>query len=89
MAETQEKKLKTIAAVVTSKSGNKSIKVVIERRVKDLKYGKYLTRRTKFSVHDELNQCGPGDLVKIAQCRPYSKNKSWRLVNILQKAANL
>jgi small subunit ribosomal protein S17 len=89
MAEVQEKKLRTINGLVITKSGNKTVKVVIEHRVSHPKYGKFMTRRTKLSVHDEQNQSGVGDVIEIAQSRPYSKTKSWRLVKVLQKAANL
>ena len=82
----QEKKIKTVTAEVTSKSGDKSIKVAIEYKVKHPKYGKYVKRRTTFSVHDEHNKAGIGDVVEIAQCRPYSKTKSWRLVGIVSEA---
>jgi small subunit ribosomal protein S17 len=75
-----------LTGIVTSNSGNKSIRVTIDYRVKHPKYGKYVRRRTKLAVHDEQNQCGVGDVVAIAECRPYSKTKSWRLVRVLQKA---
>lgn len=81
----QERKLKTITAVVISKSGDKSIKVAIDFKVKHPKYGKYVKRRTTLGVHDEQNQADVGDIVEIAQCRPCSKTKSWRLVNITEK----
>jgi small subunit ribosomal protein S17 len=77
---------KTISGVVVSKSGDKSIKVVVDYKVKHPRYGKYIKRRTKLGVHDERNQAGIGDLVEISQCKPYSKTKSWRLVGILTKA---
>ena len=80
------KKVKTITAVVTSKSGNKSIKVAIEYKVKHPKYGKYVKRRTIFSVHDEHNRAKVGDIVEITECRPYSKTKSWRLVGVVEEA---
>ncbi len=83
----QDRKLKTQTAVVISNSGDKSIKVAIDFKVKHPKYGKYVRRRTKFGVHDEHNQAGAGDIVEIAECRPYSKSKSWRLVRVLEKAA--
>ncbi|MCJ7729435.1 MAG: 30S ribosomal protein S17 [Sedimentisphaerales bacterium] len=78
---------KTKSGLVISKSGDKSIRVAIDRKVKHPKYGKYIKRRTKLGVHDEHNQAGVGDVVEISQCRPHSKTKSWRLVGILQKAA--
>lgn len=77
---------KTISGVVVSKSGDKSIKVAIDYKVKHPKYGKYIKRRTKLGVHDEHNQAGVGDIVAVSQCKPYSKTKSWRLVGILEKA---
>ncbi len=82
----QERKLKTLTGVVVSNSGDKSVKVVIDFKVKHPKYGKYIKRRTKIGVHDEHNQSGVGDLVEIAECRPHSKTKSWRLVRIVQRA---
>lgn len=75
-----------LTGIVTSNSGNKSIRVTIDYKVKHPKYGKYVRRRTKLAVHDERNECGVGDLVEIAECRSYSKTKSWRLVRVLQKA---
>ena len=83
----QDRKAKTITAVVISNSGDKSLKVAIDYKVKHPKYGKYVRRRTTLGVHDEHNQAGVGDTVEISQCRPYSKTKSWRLVSIAQKAA--
>jgi small subunit ribosomal protein S17 len=81
-----EKKPKTKTGFVLSNSGNKSIKVAIDFTVKHPKYGKYVKRRTKVVVHDEHNQAGVGDVVEIAECRPYSKTKSWRLVRVMSKA---
>jgi len=83
----QNKKLKTLTAVVVSKGGNKSVTVSIDFKVRHPKYGKYIKRRTKLAVHDEHNQSGIGDLVEIAESRPYSKTKSWRLVKVLEKAS--
>jgi len=82
----QERKLKTLTGVVISNSGAKSIKVAIDLKVRHPKYGKYVKRRTKLGVHDEHNQAGAGDIVEVAECRPYSKTKSWRLVKVLEKA---
>ena len=82
----QEQKLKTLTAVVVGKSGDKSIKVAIDFKVKHPKYGKYVKRRTTFIVHDEHNKSGIGDIVEITESRPYSKTKSWRLVRILEQA---
>ncbi len=80
-----DSKIKTLTAAVVSKSGDKSVTVAIDYKVKHPKYGKYMRRRTKLSVHDEHNQSGVGDVVEIAQCRPCSKRKSWRLLKIVQK----
>jgi len=85
----QERKSKTLTGRVVSNSGNKSIKIVIDFRVKHPKYGKYVKRRTKLGVHDEHNQAGVGDLVEIVQCRPYSKTKSWRLHRVVEKAVQI
>jgi small subunit ribosomal protein S17 len=85
----QERKLKTLTGVVASNSGDKSVKVTIDFKVKHPKYGKYIKRRTKIGVHDEHNQSGVGDLVEITECRPRSKTKSWRLVRIVQRAVEV
>jgi len=85
----QDRKLKTLTGVVVGKSGDKSVKVAFDYKVKHPKYGKYVRRRTKISVHDERNESGVGDLVEIAQCRPISKSKSWRLLKILGKAVRV
>lgn len=82
----QDQKLKTLTAVVLSNSGDKSVKVAIDFKVRHPKYGKYVKRRTTLAVHDEHNQAGAGDVVEIAQCRPRSKTKSWRLVKVVEKA---
>ncbi len=82
----RDRKLKTLTAVVISNSVNKSVKVAIDFKVKHPKYGKYVKRRTKLGVHDEHNQAGTGDVVEIAECRPHSKTKNWRLVRVVEKA---
>ncbi|MBN2589132.1 MAG: 30S ribosomal protein S17 [Sedimentisphaerales bacterium] len=79
-----EQKNKPITAAVVSKSGNKSVKVAIEYKVKHPKYGKYVKRRTTLIVHDELNVSSVGDIVEIIESRPHSKSKSWRLVKVLE-----
>ncbi len=83
----QDRKLKTTSGVVISNSGNKSIKVAIDFKVRHPKYGKYVKRRTKLGVHDEHNQARVGDVVEVVESRPYSKTKSWRLVRVVEKAA--
>jgi len=71
---------------VISDKMDKSIVVSIERMVKHPIYGKYVKRTTKLHAHDENNECGLGDKVEIAECRPLSKTKSWTLVKVLEKA---
>jgi len=82
----QESRMKTETGVVVSNSGDKSIRVSIDFKVKHPKYGKYINRRKKLAVHDEYNQAHVGDLVEIAECRPCSKTKSWRVLKIVEKA---
>jgi small subunit ribosomal protein S17 len=65
---------------------DKTVSVSVERKVKHPMYGKYMRRSTKYMVHDEENACKEGDIVTIAECRPVSKNKSWRLVDIVERA---
>ncbi len=72
--------------VVTSNKMQKSIVVAVERKVKHAKYGKFLNKTTKFVAHDEKNECNIGDTVLIAETRPLSKNKCWRLVQIVERA---
>lgn len=74
-----------IGKVVSNKM-DKSITVAVERKVKHAMYGKFMKKTNKFMAHDETNQCGIGDIVKIFETRPLSKNKRWRLVEILEKA---
>ncbi|MGF1910155.1 30S ribosomal protein S17 [Vibrio kasasachensis] len=71
---------------VVSDKMEKSIVVAIERTVKHPLYGKFIKRTTKVHAHDENNECGLGDKVEIAECRPLSKTKSWTLVKVLEKA---
>ena len=70
---------------VTSNKMEKSIVVSIERRVKHELYGKFLNKTSKFVAHDEKNECNEGDTVKIMETRPISKNKNWRLVEIIER----
>lgn len=82
----QDKKVKTVTGTVLSHSGDKSVKITVDFKVRHPKYGKYIKRRTKLAVHDEHNQAGVGDVVEVVECRPYSKTKSWRLLKVLEKA---
>lgn len=72
--------------IVTSSKMDKSIVVMIERKVKHPKYGKYVKKSSKFVAHDEKNDCNEGDTVKIIETRPLSKRKNWRLMEILERA---
>lgn len=72
--------------VVTSDKMDKSITVSVERKMKHPIYGKFVKKTSKFMAHDEKNECGVGDTVKIMETRPLSKNKNWRLVEVLEKA---
>ena len=81
----QKKEQRTLTGAVTSDAMNKTVTVMIERRIKHPVYGKYITRSTKLHVHDENNECGMGDVVVIEQCRPMSKTKSWNLVKVVEK----
>jgi small subunit ribosomal protein S17 len=71
---------------VTSDKMDKTIVVSVERRIMHPKYGKFIKRTSKFFAHDEKNEAHTGDLVRITETRPLSKNKNWRLVEVLEKA---
>ena len=72
--------------VVTSSKMEKSIVVMVERKVKHPLYGKFVKKSTKFIAHDQENTCNEGDTVKIMETRKMSKNKNWRLVDIIERA---
>ena len=82
MSETT-KAARTVTGKVVSNKMDKSATVLIERRVKHPVYGKYIRRSTKLHIHDAENTCQEGDLVTIEQCRPLSRTKSWRLVEVV------
>ncbi|MGH8494025.1 MAG: 30S ribosomal protein S17 [Moraxellaceae bacterium] len=82
----EDKVKRTLTGKVVSNKMDKSITVLIERRVKHPVYGKYLTKSTKFHAHDEQNVCKEGDMVTIAETRPISKTKSWTLVAVVEAA---
>jgi small subunit ribosomal protein S17 len=77
---------RTLTGRVVSSAMDKTITVLVDRRVKHPLYGKFMRRSTKIHAHDEANACGEGDLVRVEQCRPLSKTKSWRLIEIVEKA---
>ncbi|MGD1891503.1 MAG: 30S ribosomal protein S17 [Cyclobacteriaceae bacterium] len=85
--ETKERNLRKerIGQVLSNKM-DKSVTVAVERKVKHPIYGKFVRKTTKFVVHDENNECGIGDMVKIMETRPVSKRKRWRLVEIIERA---
>lgn len=71
---------------VTSDKMDKTVVVSVERRIMHAKYGKFIKRTSKFFAHDEKNEAHTGDLVRIEETRPLSKNKCWRLVEVVEKA---
>ena len=87
MAEQQDKKAQhSVQGSVLSAKADKSITVLIERQVKHPLYKKIIRRSTKLHAHDEQNECKEGDTVIIQECRPISKTKSWRLLEIVSHA---
>ncbi len=80
------KATRTMSGRVVSNKMDKTITVLIERRVQHPMYGKFLRRSSKIHAHDQNNECGEGDTVEIEQCRPLSKTKAWRLVKIIERA---
>ena len=81
-----ERKLrKTRTGEVSSNKMDKTITVSVERKVKHPIYGKFVKKTTKFMAHDEKNECSIGDTVRIMEVRPLSKNKCWRLVEVIEK----
>lgn len=87
--QTTENTKRTLQGVVTSSACDKSATIMIERRIKHPLYGKIVKKSTKLHVHDENNECNKGDTILIEECRPMSKTKSWRLVKVVEKAAEL
>ena len=86
MSEQQEKVQRELTGRVVSDKMDKTITVMVERKVKHPLYKKYVRRSTKFHAHDENNECNMGDVVTIQQCRPIAKSKSWRLVKVVEQA---
>ena len=80
---------RTLQGVVTSSAGDKSATIMIERRIKHPIYGKFIKRSSKIRLHDEENECNKGDVILIEECRPMSRTKSWKLVKVVEKAAEL
>ncbi|EAR07281.1 30S ribosomal protein S17 [Reinekea blandensis] len=84
-----ESTARTVTGQVVSNKADKTITVLLERRVKHPIYGKFVKRSTKLHAHDEKNECGIGDKVTVEECRPMSKTKTWRLVSIDERAVRV
>lgn len=78
---------RTVEGRVVSNKMDKTVTVLVERNVKHELYGKYLRRSTKLHAHDEDNSCQEGDLVRVVECRPLSKTKTWRVVEVVSRGA--
>ena len=87
--EQQVKEARTLMGKVVSDKMDKTITVLIERRVKHPLYGKYMSKSSKLKAHDEENSCNVGDVVTIAESRPLSKSKAWALVKIEERATQI
>lgn len=79
-------KIRTLLGKVVSDKMDKTITVIVERKVKHPLYGKFIKRSTRYHAHDENNTCKQGDTVTITETRPYSKMKKWRLVEVVEQA---
>ncbi len=84
-----EKRTRTATGKVVSNKMDKTITVLVERRVKHPVYGKYITRSSKIHAHDEQNSCNVGDTVMVAESRPLSKSKTWKLVEVVESATQV
>ena len=82
-----ETNARTLSGKVVSDKMNKTVTVLVERRVKHPVYGKIINRSSRIKAHDEQNQCRVGDMVTIAETRPISKTKAWRLINVIERTA--
>ena len=82
---TESVKRSQVGRVISDKM-DKTVTVMLERKVKHPLYGKYIKRSTKVKAHDEENTCAEGDTVRIEECRPLSKSKSWRVVEVVERA---
>lgn len=87
MSEQTSSISRTVTGRVVSNKMQKTIVVMVERKVPHPKYGKYVSRRSKFFAHDAENLCNEGDVVVIKESRPLSKNKNWVLVKVLEKSS--
>jgi small subunit ribosomal protein S17 len=89
MSDEHKKAARTLVGQVVSNKMDKTIAVLIERRVEHPLYRKYVRKSTKLLAHDENNECGEGDTVAIEECRPVSKHKSWRLQRVIERATRV
>lgn len=80
------KRVRTLQGRVVSNKMDRTITVAVERRVKHPLYGKFVRQTTKLMAHDPENDCRPGDIVVIRECRPISRHKAWHLVNVVERA---
>ncbi len=87
MSDETNKKQRTIEGRVVSNKMQKTVTVLLERQVQHPLYGKIVRRSTKVHAHDEKGECKEGDMVRIAECRPLSKTKNWRVVEIVTRNA--
>jgi len=85
---TNEKLKRTLNGRVTSNKMDKTVTVLVERKIKHPLYGKFITRSKKYHVHDDNNQFSIGDIVQIVECRPLSRTKSWKAVKLLVEESN-
>jgi small subunit ribosomal protein S17 len=84
-----EKRTRVVTGKVISNKMDKTVTVLLERRVKHPVYGKYITRSSKIHAHDENNQCSIGDTVTVAETRPISRTKTWKLLEVVQSAVQV
>ena len=85
----EAKAVRTLTGKVVSDKMDKTVTVLIERRVTHPLYGKIISRKQTFHAHDEKNECHPGDIVLIQECRPLSRTKSWRVTQLVHKAPEI
>jgi len=85
----EAKRARTLSGRVVSDKMDKTVTVLVERKVMHPIYGKIVRRSQKFHAHDETNQCHTGDIVLIEECRPLSRTKSWKVTELVEKAVNV
>ena len=85
----ESKTARTLSGKVVGDKMDKTVTVLVERKVMHALYGKIIRRTQKFHAHDEQNECHVGDMVLIEECRPLSRTKSWRVTQLVQKAADI